>query len=89
MEIQFLISELRADGLPVNKANLKAKFQQLQNMQKLLDEAIQEINPQPAQDTVAHDAVDDYLIGLKNNNFEQFEVERKLSFNELKVKAGV
>ena len=89
MEIQFLISELRADGLAINKANLKAKFQQLQSMQVLLDEAIQEVNPLPAQDTIKHDAVEVYLLNLKNANMEQFDIERKLPFEQQAINAGL
>lgn len=45
--------------------------------------------PAVAVDTTEHDAVNNYLLNLQATNPAQFEIERKLSFDDLKVKAGV
>ncbi len=45
-----------------------------------------------AQDAAAlkrHDAVEAYLINLKKSNPAQFEVERKMTFEQQAVNAGV
>ena len=89
MDLQFIISELRADGIAVTKANVKAKAQELIAGQALLDESLAELAPAPApQDTTQHDAVETYLQNLKATDPDQCEQVRKKSFAELVILAG-
>lgn len=89
MNLQFVISELRADGIAVTKASIKAKAVELRAGQALLNEALAEIEPvAPVQDATQHDAVETYLQNLKAGNAEQFDIERRLPFAEQVVKAG-
>lgn len=89
MNIQFIISELRAEGLPINKANIKNKVLDLRNMQSQLDAALDEIDGVPGEnDTAQHDVVEAYLKNLKEADRDQFEQVRRKPFAELVVLAG-
>lgn len=68
----------RIDNIMSRKAVADAKMD-------LIDAAVEAAEVSTPNDTVDHDLVNNYLLTLKNEQPEQFEIEKRLPFDELLV----